>query len=78
MTLAKYRHLFADILMLAEDAESFGVFEDTITEEQVEKSKYIIAMLEVLKDVPERKAENVISMKDVTFNYDEILDSIGK
>ena len=76
MTLAKYKQVFSDIITIAGDAEGFGLCNDTITDEDIEKCKYIAAMLETLKDVPERRVNWIFNMKNIVFDSDEIYDSL--
>ena len=68
MDIAKYREIYEAILELTMDAES-------ITEEDVDKCKWIACMLEALTDVPARKAAYVFQKKGINFKAVEFLDA---
>ena len=74
MTLDEYKALYKMVLKLSFDAENFGLFE-MIIDRDIEKAKYIRAIMEVLSDVPRGRMEHIMDYKDVDYDYFEILES---
>lgn len=64
-TIEEYKKLYLDIVSMSVDCDSFGLFED-ITEEDVEKCKYIAAILDCLSDVPIGRVEHIFKQKGIT------------
>lgn len=68
MNVANYKRIYEEILELSFDADGYGLFEK-INDEDIEKCKYIAAILEVLNDVPIRRMEHIFEYKKIEFNY---------
>ena len=75
MKLEGYQEIYDLILTIADDADGFGLFEN-ITDEDVEKCKWIAAILEVLNDVPLRRMEHIFKYKKIDFDSEEFLEEI--
>ena len=73
MKLEGYQEIYDLILTIADDADGFGLFEN-ITDEDVEKCKWIAAILEVLNDVPLRRMEHIFKYKKIEFDSEEFLE----
>ena len=74
-TLTDYKELYNKLLDMSYDVEEFHSMRN-LTDEEVKKLKYIMAMHLILSDVPLRKAEYYFHITNQQFNYDEILDQI--
>jgi len=74
LNIESYQNLYRMALELSYDAESFGLFEN-ILDIDIEKAKYIYAIMEVMSDVPLRRAEHIMQYKKVKFDYFELLES---
>ncbi len=68
-----YTVIYDAILALANDADGYGLF-DNITDEDIQKCKWIAAILEVLNDVPKRRVEHIFKHKKIDFNYIEFIE----
>ena len=68
-----YEAIYDAVLALANDADGFGLF-DAITPEDVQKCKWIAAILEVLNDVPQRRMEHIFKYKKISFDYLEFIE----
>lgn len=68
-----YEAIYDAVLALANDADGFGLF-DAITPEDVQKCKWIAAILEVLNDVPQRRMEHSFKYKKISFDYLEFIE----
>ena len=73
MKLEGYQEIYDLILTIADDADGFGLFEN-ITDEDVEKCKWIAAILEVMNDVPLRRMEHIFKYKKIEFDSEEFLE----
>ena len=73
LTVDGYREIYDAILTLADDADSYGLFK-RITSEDIQKCKWIAAILEVLNDVPQRRMEHVFKYKKISFDYLEFIE----
>lgn len=63
MTLKDYNKLYWDIVDMANDCDGFalGVLDDDIpTEEEIEKCKYIAAMINTIADVPAGRVRMIL------------------
>lgn len=76
MKIADYKRIAEDILQLSFDCESFPMFE-RVTDIELEKCKCIIAMTEILSDVPLLRVNHVFEQKMVDWEYDGTLDDIN-
>ena len=69
-----YKKIYEEVLALADDADGYGLFEN-ITEEDVEKCKWIAAILEVLDDVPRHRVEHIFQHRNIEFDYVEFIEA---
>lgn len=76
MTLDDYKAIYEAIVSLSCDADGYGLY-DNITNEDVEKCKWIAAICEVLDDVPVRRVKHIFEHKNVDFDYQQFLEDIG-
>ena len=76
MTVAEYKEIYEAIVSLSVDADGYGLF-DAISDEDVEKCRWIAAIYEVLDDVPKRRMEHIFRHRKVEFIYSEFFDEIG-
>ena len=74
MTLEEYKKLYQMVLRLSFDAEGFGLFE-MIIDRDIEKAKYIRAILDVMNDVPRGRMLHIMDYKDVEYDSSEILET---
>ena len=74
MTVAEYKETYEAIVSLSVDADGYGLFEN-ISEEDVEKCKWIAAICEVLNDVPRK--EHIFKYRKVDFDYIEFIEANG-
>ena len=72
MSLKDYEAIYDAIVSLSCDAEGYGLF-SRITDEDVEKCKWIAAILEVLDDVPRRRVEHIFTYKNIVFDSLEFI-----
>lgn len=70
MTVADYKKIHDMIVSLSVDADSYGLF-NKISDEDVEKCKWIAAILEMLNDVPLTRVEHIFEQKGIEFDYEE-------
>ena len=75
LTVDGYEAIYEAVLTLANDADGFGLYQD-ITEEDIQKSKWIAAILEVMSDVPKRRMEHIFGYKKITFDYLEFTEEV--
>ena len=68
LSIETYKSIYDTIVALSVDADSYGLFE-SISDEDVEKCKWIAAILEVLDDVPRRRMEHIFQYRKVDFDY---------
>ena len=68
-----YEAIYDAVLALANDADGFGLF-NAITPEDIQKCKWIAAILEVMSDVPQRRMEHVFRYKKISFDYLEFIE----
>lgn len=73
LTVEGYKEIYDLMLSLADDAEGYGLFED-ITDEDVEKCKWIAAIIEVLDDVPARRMKHIFNYRRIEFDSEEFHD----
>ena len=72
MTLDEYKLLYKMALKLSFDAENFGLFE-MIIDRDIEKAKYIRAIIDVMNDVPHGRMMHIMDYKGVEYDSGEIL-----
>lgn len=65
ITVEDYKKTYHATGRILEDAESFGLFSH-ISESDVEKSKWIMAIVTVLNDLPKRKMRSALPQIVVT------------
>ena len=68
LSVETYKSIYDTIVALSVDADGYGLFEN-ISDEDVEKCKWIAAMREVLDDVPRRRMEHIFQYRKVDFDY---------
>ena len=76
MTVAEYKEIYEAIVSLSVDADGYGLFEN-ISEEDVEKCKWIASICEVLNDVPRSRKEHIFKYRKVDFDYIEFIEANG-
>ena len=74
MTIEEYKTLFKLIRKMAQDADCFGLFE-MILDRDVEKAKYIQAIMEDVREITHRRVEHIFDYKQVEYDYFEIMDA---
>ena len=74
MNISDYRSIYDSILKLTYDTD--GMQSTNPTKEDIEKCKWILAILECLDDVPKRKADYILKDKKIKFDYSDFIDSI--
>ena len=73
MTLGEYEELYDRILDLCEDADSFRFV--NASAEEIEKCKWISAMLEAFNDVPRSTAQCIFRRHKVKFDCVEFISA---
>ena len=73
LTIDGYEAIYNAVLTLANDADGFGLYE-AITPEDIQKCKWIAAILEVLSDVPQRRMQHIFEHKRISFDYLEFTE----
>lgn len=73
MTIADYKAIYEAIVSLSVDADGYGLFE-SISDEDVEKCKWIAAICEVLDDVPRSRMEHIFKYRKVDFDYIDFIE----
>ena len=73
MTIADYKVIYEAIVSLSVDADGYGLFE-SISNEDVEKCKWIAAICEVLDDVPRSRMEHIFKYRKVDFDYIDFIE----
>ena len=74
MTVAEYKEIYEAIVSLSVDADGYGLFEN-ISEEDVEKCKWIASICEVLNDAPRSRKEHIFKYRKVDFDYIEFIEA---
>lgn len=70
MSVEEYKKLYDDIVRMSLDCDGFGLFY-TIRDRDVEKCKWIAAIMEVLEDVPASRVKHIFEIEEI-----EAFDSI--
>lgn len=73
MTIADYKAIYEAIVSLSVDADGYGLFE-SISNEDVEKCKWIAAICGVLDDVPRSRMEHIFKYRKVDFDYIDFIE----
>ena len=76
MNIEGYKAIYDAIVSLSVDADGYGLF-DSITDEDVEKCKWIAAICEVLEDVPMRRVKHIFNYRNVDFDYFDFVEENG-
>ena len=76
MTVAEYKEIYEAIVSLSVDADGYGLFEN-ISEEDVEKCKWIASICEVLNYAPRSRKEHIFKYRKVDFDYIEFIEANG-
>ena len=67
LSIEGYKAIYDAIVTLSVDADGYGLF-DNISDEDVEKCRWIAAIYEVLDDVPKRRMEHIFRHRKVEWN----------
>ena len=73
LSVETYKSIYDAIVALSVDADGYGLFEN-ISDEDVEKCKWIAAICEVLDDVPRRRMEHIFQYRKVDFDYIDFIE----
>ena len=73
MAVVEYKEIYEAIVSLSVDADGYGLFEN-ISDEDVEKCKWIAAICEVLDDVPRSRMEHIFKHRKVNFDYIDFIE----
>ena len=73
LSVETYKSIYDAIVALSVDADGYGLFEN-ISDENVEKCKWIAAICEVLDDVPRRRMEHIFKYCKVDFDYIDFIE----
>ena len=73
LSIETYKSIYDAIVALSVDADGYGLFEN-ISDEDVEKCKWIAAILEVLDDVPRRRMEHIFQYRKVDFDCIDFIE----
>ena len=76
LSVETYKSIYDAIVALSVDADGYGLFEN-ISDENVEKCKWIAAICEVLNDVPRSRMEHIFQQRKVDFDYFEFIEANG-
>ncbi len=67
MKVETYKEVYKLLVSISCDADGYGLF-DKITEEDIEKCKWIYCMYEVMTDVPLSRMNHVFKYKKINFD----------
>jgi hypothetical protein len=70
LTVDDYKKIYNDIVSLSFDADGFGLFYG-IRDRDVEKCKWIAAIMEVLEDVPASRVKHIFEIEEIE-DFDSI------
>ena len=73
LSIEAYKSVYDAIVALSVDADGYGLFE-SISDEDVEKCKWIAAICEVLDDVPRSRMEHIFKCRKVDFDYIDFIE----
>ena len=73
LSVETYKSIYDAIVALSVDADGYGLFEN-ISDEDVEKCKWIAAICEVLDDVPRGRMEHIFKYRKVDFDYIDFIE----
>ena len=73
MKVESYKAIYKAVVSMSIDADGYGLF-DSISDEDLEKCKWIAAINEVLEDVPMRRVKHIFNYRNVVFNSDDFLE----
>ncbi len=76
MTVNDYKELYMAVERMSLDVDSFGLF-DQISEEDIEKAKWIACIIECLNDCPLTRMEHVFEQKNIEFDVEEFYEENG-
>ena len=76
MSVNDYKELFEEVVKMTNDADGFGLF-DQISEEDVEKAKWIACIIDCLNDVPLTRVEHIFEQKNIEFDVEEFYEENG-
>lgn len=76
MKVEGYKAIYEAVTTLSMDADGYGLF-DSITDEDVEKCKWIAAIYEVLDDVPMRRVKHIFNYRNVDFDRSDFVEENG-
>ena len=73
LKVESYKAIYEAVVSMSIDADGYGLF-DSISDEDLEKCKWIAAINEVLEDVPMRRVKHIFNYRNVVFNSDDFLE----
>lgn len=73
LSVDAYKAAYDALVSISVDADGYGLFEN-ITDEDVEKCKWIAAICKVLDDVPRRRMEHIFKYRKVDFDYIDFIE----
>ena len=73
MNLNEYKALYDAVVRMSIDADGFGLF-DEISEEDIEKVKWIACIIECIDDVPLRRVKHIFQHKNIEFDSWDFLE----
>lgn len=75
MTIEEYKNIFESILKISFDVEE-EIDIDNPTEEDINKAKWIKAMVQCINDVPFLRAAHILRKCNIEFDYCAMLDEL--
>ena len=76
MSIDEYKAFYYEVLKLADDTDSMGLFEN-ISEEDIIKAKWIACIMDCLNDVPVTRMEHIFEQKKISFDLDKFYNELG-
>ena len=73
LSVEDYKAIYGAIVSLSVDADGYGLFAQ-ISDEDIEKCKWIAAIYEVLDDVPKCRMAHVFKHKNIEFDSEQFLE----
>lgn len=73
MTIEDYKALYDHVVEMSMDADNYGLFKH-ISDEDVEKCKWIYLINECLQDVPMGRVRHIFKQKKIKFDVIEFLE----
>jgi hypothetical protein len=76
LNIEEYKKIHDSIISLSVDADSYGLSDEDISDEDVQKCMYIAAIYETLNDVPASRVKHIFAHKGIT--EDDVEEFIDK